>query len=53
MRAFVICNKAWNNTRPAQKLQGGPNITVNLFCIWLNEKETCTYADAVQICGNI
>ena len=34
-------------------LLGEPNITWNLYCIWLNEHETCSYADAVQICGNI
>ena len=35
------------------KVQGGPNITANLYCICLSEHETCTYADGVQICGNI
>ena len=32
--------------------QGGPYITVNLYSICLSEHEACTYADAVQICGN-
>ena len=32
---------------------GGPNITANLYFICLSEHETCAYADAVQICGNI
>ena len=35
------------------KILGGPNITANLFCICLSEHETCAYANAVQICGNI
>ena len=34
-------------------LQGGPNITANLYCICLSENETFAYADGVQICGNI
>ena len=35
------------------KVQGGPYITANLYCICLSEYETCAKADAVQICGNI
>ena len=31
---------------------GGPNDTANLYSICLSKHETCTYADAVQICGN-
>ena len=38
---------------PASVLLGGPNIAANLYCICSSEHETCTYADAVQICGNI
>ena len=35
------------------KLMGGPNITANLYGICLSEHETCPYADAVEIGGNI
>ena len=34
-------------------VQRGPNITANHCCICLSEHDTCAYADAVQICGNI
>ena len=34
-------------------LLGGPNTTANLYCIFLSENETCTYADEVQVFGNI
>ena len=34
-------------------INGGPNITANLYCICLSEHKTCAYADEVDICGNI
>ena len=34
----------------ATDVQGGPNITANLYGI--SEHETCAYADAAQICGD-
>ena len=37
----------------ATDVQGGPNITVNLYHICLDEHEPCAYADAVHICGSI
>ena len=46
-----------NVHRRAQNSEGkllvGPNIIANLYCICLSEHETCAYADAVHICGNI
>ena len=35
------------------KLQGGPYITANLYCILWSEHETYAQADALHICGNI
>ena len=34
-------------------VQSGPNITANLYIICLSECETCAYADAVPIFGNL
>ena len=38
---------------PSNPILSVPKFTANLYCICLSEHETCAYADAVQICGNI
>ena len=41
------------NFKCSPYLLGEPNITANLYCIYLSEHEACAYANVVEICGDI